>query len=158
MFSCRRAASYAQRHALRRGNELISPSAHDGASGPPFQSVAFGGERETLGDLRPYFAASDRLDYHGQIYDLPLPGGEGRAIRSLLPPTHLPIYVASLGPANLRLTGELADGLIGTSFFPETADVFLDPIREGAARVFDIRQPPDPRRCPIECVRRCAGP
>ena len=51
-----------------------------------------------------------------------------------MPPTHLPIYVASLGPANLRLTGELADGWIGTSFFPETADVFLDPIREGAAR------------------------
>ena len=45
----------------------------------------------------------------------------------------MPIYVASLGPANLRLTGELADGWIGNSFFPETADVFLDPIREGAA-------------------------
>ena len=39
-----------------------------------------------------------------------------------------------LSPANLRLTGELADGWIGNSFFPETAEVFLDPIREGAAR------------------------
>jgi alkanesulfonate monooxygenase SsuD/methylene tetrahydromethanopterin reductase-like flavin-dependent oxidoreductase (luciferase family) len=46
---------------------------------------------------------------------------------------HVPIYVASLGPANLRLTGELADGWIGNSFFPESADVFLGPIREGAA-------------------------
>ena len=36
-----------------------------------------------------------------------------------MPPVHLPIYVASLGPANLRLTGDLADGWIGTSFFPE---------------------------------------
>ena len=51
----------------------------------------------------------------------------------MMPPAHVPIYVASLGPANLRLTGELADGWIGNSFFPETADVFLDPIREGAA-------------------------
>ena len=50
-----------------------------------------------------------------------------------MPPAHVPIYVASLGPANLRLTGELADGWIGNSFFPETADVFFDPIREGAA-------------------------
>src|SRR6185436_969669 len=33
---------------------------------------------------------------------------------------------------NLRLTGELGDGWIGNSFFPETADVFLDPIRHGA--------------------------
>jgi alkanesulfonate monooxygenase SsuD/methylene tetrahydromethanopterin reductase-like flavin-dependent oxidoreductase (luciferase family) len=44
----------------------------------------------------------------------------------------VPIYVASLGPANLRLTGELADGWIGNSFFPETADTFFDPIRDGA--------------------------
>ena len=43
------------------------------------------------------------------------------------------MYVAALGPANLRLTGELADGWVGNSFFPETADVFFDPIREGAA-------------------------
>jgi alkanesulfonate monooxygenase SsuD/methylene tetrahydromethanopterin reductase-like flavin-dependent oxidoreductase (luciferase family) len=43
------------------------------------------------------------------------------------------VYLASLGPANLRLTGALADGWIGNSFFPETADVFLDPIRQGAA-------------------------
>ena len=43
------------------------------------------------------------------------------------------MYIAALGPANLRLTGELADGWIGNSFFPATADVFFDPIREGAA-------------------------
>lgn len=42
--------------------------------------------------------------------------------------TSIPVYVASLGPANLRLTGELADGWIGNSFFPATADVFFDPI------------------------------
>jgi alkanesulfonate monooxygenase SsuD/methylene tetrahydromethanopterin reductase-like flavin-dependent oxidoreductase (luciferase family) len=40
--------------------------------------------------------------------------------------------VASLGPANLRLTGQLADGWIGNSFFPDTAEVFFDPIRQGA--------------------------
>lgn len=89
--------------------------------------------RETIEIIRA-ITAGERLEYHGEIYHLPLLGGEGRAIRSLMPPTHLPIYVASLGPANLRLTGELADGWIGTSFFPETADVFLDPIREGAQR------------------------
>ncbi len=47
-------------------------------------------------------------------------------------PAPIPIYVASLGPANLRLTGELADGWIGNSFFPESAGAFFDPIREGA--------------------------
>ena len=88
--------------------------------------------RETIEIIRR-ISAQERLEYDGEIYTLPLPGGEGRAIRSLMPATHIPVYVASLGPANLRLTGELADGWIGNSFLPESAHVFLDPIREGAA-------------------------
>jgi F420-dependent oxidoreductase-like protein len=89
--------------------------------------------RETIEIIRAV-TSGERLDYHGEIYQLPLPGGEGGSIRSLLSPRHLPIYVASLGPANLRLTGELANGWIGTAFFPETAEVFLQPLREGATR------------------------
>jgi F420-dependent oxidoreductase-like protein len=87
--------------------------------------------RETIEIIR-VITAGERLDYHGQIYELPLPGSQGRSIRSPVPPRAVPIYVASLGPANLRMTGELADGWIGNSFLPETADVFLGPIREGA--------------------------
>jgi F420-dependent oxidoreductase-like protein len=87
--------------------------------------------RETIEIIRR-ITAGERLEYHGDIYELPLPGGEGRSIRSMMAPGHIPIYIASLGPANLRLTGELADGWIGNSFFPETADVFFDPIQEGA--------------------------
>jgi F420-dependent oxidoreductase-like protein len=124
-------------HALSGGRCLLGI----GTSGPQvmegWHGVAFDRPvrrtRETIEIIRA-ITAGERLDYHGEMYELPLPGSEGRAIRSLMPPTHLPIYVASLGPANLRLTGELADGWIGTSFFPETADVFLEPIREGAER------------------------
>ena len=87
--------------------------------------------RETIEIVRAV-AAGERLEYEGKIYSLPLPGGQGRPIRSAAPPGYVPIYVASLGPANLRLTGELADGWIGNSFFPEMAHVFLDPIRQGA--------------------------
>jgi F420-dependent oxidoreductase-like protein len=87
--------------------------------------------RETIEIIRAV-TSGDRLDYRGEIYTLPLPDGEGRSIRSPVAPAHVPIYVASLGPANLRMTGELADGWIGNSFFPETADVFIGPIREGA--------------------------
>jgi F420-dependent oxidoreductase-like protein len=88
--------------------------------------------RETI-DIIRMISRGERLAYDGRVHTLPLPEGEGRSLRSPLPPTHVPIYVAALGPANLRLTGELADGWIGNSFFPETADVFFDPIREGAA-------------------------
>ena len=88
--------------------------------------------RETIEIIRR-ISAGERLAYQGEVYTLPLPDGAGRSIRSALPPARIPIHVAALGPANLRLTGELADGWIGNSFFPETAEVFLDPIREGAA-------------------------
>jgi F420-dependent oxidoreductase-like protein len=87
--------------------------------------------RETIEIIRTV-SAGERLVHDGRVYQLPLPGGEGRAIRSLMAPTHVPVYVAALGPANLRLTGELADGWIGNSFLPETAEVFLAPIRAGA--------------------------
>jgi F420-dependent oxidoreductase-like protein len=87
--------------------------------------------RETIEIIRTV-TAGERLVHDGEIYQLPLPDGEGRPIRSLMVPAHVPIYIASLGPNNLRLTGELADGWIGNSFFPETASTFFDPIREGA--------------------------
>jgi F420-dependent oxidoreductase-like protein len=87
--------------------------------------------RETIDIIRAVLSG-DRVAYQGHVYQLPLPGGEGRSLRSPIPPVTVPIYVASLGPTNLRLTGELADGWVGNSFFPETAHVFFDPIRAGA--------------------------
>ncbi|MFY9888095.1 MAG: LLM class F420-dependent oxidoreductase [Streptosporangiaceae bacterium] len=89
--------------------------------------------RETIEIVR-MVTAGERLSHQGTAYQLPLPGGLGRAIRSMLPPTEVPIYVASLGPRNLELTGELADGWIGNIFMPEHAAVFLDRLRAGAAR------------------------
>jgi F420-dependent oxidoreductase-like protein len=88
--------------------------------------------RETIEIIRQ-ITRGERSGYEGEVYTLPLPGGSGRSIRSSAPSASVPIYVASLGPANLRLTGALADGWLGTSFMPETAGAFLDPIREGAA-------------------------
>ena len=106
------------------------PQVVEGWHGVPFDKP-IARTRETIEIIRK-IAASERLEHDGEVFRLPLPGGEGRAIRSMAPPGEVPIYVASLGPANLRLTGELADGWIGNSFLPETADVFFEPIREGA--------------------------
>ncbi|HJM74566.1 MAG TPA: LLM class F420-dependent oxidoreductase [Dehalococcoidia bacterium] len=73
--------------------------------------------------------------YDGDLYQLPLAGGEGKALRSGAPPAeNVPIYIASLGPKNLELTGELADGWLGTSFIPEHAESFFEHIRVGAER------------------------
>ncbi len=88
--------------------------------------------RETIEIVRTV-SRGERLVHEGEIYPLPLPGGEGRALRPLVAPAHVPVYVAAMGPANLRLTGEVADGWLGNAFVPESADVVLDPLRAGAA-------------------------
>src|SRR5260370_3461580 len=46
----------------------------------------------------------------------------------------MPVYLATLGPKSLELTGELADGWLGTSFIPEHASLFFDPIAAGATQ------------------------
>ncbi|MGP0109944.1 MAG: LLM class flavin-dependent oxidoreductase [Acidimicrobiales bacterium] len=88
--------------------------------------------RETIEIIR-MVTRGERLDYQGEVYQLPLPDGEGVSLRSAARPVEVPIYVASLGPTNLRLTGAFADGWIGNSFLTESAAVFFDEIATGAA-------------------------
>jgi F420-dependent oxidoreductase-like protein len=87
-------------------------------------------------DVVRLISSGERSQYDGQIYTLPLPGGEGKAIRSGAPPptAKIPVYLATLSPKSLEMTGELADGWLGTSFMPEHADVFFDHIAAGARR------------------------
>ncbi|MBN4047655.1 LLM class flavin-dependent oxidoreductase [Acidimicrobiaceae bacterium AH-315-P05] len=78
----------------------------------------------------------ERIVYEGDRYVLPRPGGEGKALKMAIPPKpELPIYIASLGPKSLELTGAVADGWLGTSFIPEYADIMLGPIAKGAKSV-----------------------
>jgi alkanesulfonate monooxygenase SsuD/methylene tetrahydromethanopterin reductase-like flavin-dependent oxidoreductase (luciferase family) len=71
--------------------------------------------------------------YEGEHWQLPLPGGEGKAIRLTIRRVRdrIPIYLATVGPKNSQLAGEIADGWLGVFFAPEHAAVALDPIRAG---------------------------
>jgi F420-dependent oxidoreductase-like protein len=89
--------------------------------------------RETIEIVRAVLRG-EHLEYGGQVYRLPLPGGRGRALRSSAPPGPVPIYVASLSPRSLEMTGELCDGWVGGSFIPESAEAFFGPLRAGADR------------------------
>ena len=89
--------------------------------------------RETIEILR-IISHGDRLEHPGEIYPLPLPDSDGVALKPMVRPRHVPVYVAAMGPRNLRLTGELADGWLGNAFIPEAAEVFLSPLRDGAQR------------------------
>ena len=87
--------------------------------------------RETIEIVRQ-ITTGERLEHDGDVYKVPLPGGQGKALRSAAPPSDIPIYVASLGPKNLHLTGAMANGWIGNSFMCEHADVFFAEIAAGA--------------------------
>jgi F420-dependent oxidoreductase-like protein len=77
----------------------------------------------------------ETVAYEGEHFTLPLPDGPGKALKLTVHPVRpeIPVYLAAIGPKNLALTGEIADGWLGLFFSPEHAAVSLEPLR--AARV-----------------------
>jgi F420-dependent oxidoreductase-like protein len=114
-----------------------------GSSGP---QVAEGwhGQRfaRQLQRTREYVAvvrmalARERVEFHGETLDLPLPDGQGRALKLTIPPIQdrIPVYLAAIGPKNTALAGEIADGWIPTLFSPEHVSELRPFLEEGAAR------------------------
>jgi F420-dependent oxidoreductase-like protein len=74
-------------------------------------------------------------EYDGDEFTLPLPDGPGKALRLSVHPVRdrVPIYLAAVGPRNLRLTGEIADGWLAIFFSPEHAGELLADIDAGLA-------------------------
>jgi F420-dependent oxidoreductase-like protein len=109
------------------------PQVMEGLHGVP-HGAALGRMRETVEIVRLAFAG-ERIEHRGTHFPLPLPGGEGKALRLAVPADdRIPIYLATLSPKMLELTGEVADGWLGTSFVPEAAAASLEPLAAGAAR------------------------
>ncbi len=77
-----------------------------------------------------------RVDYHGETIELPLPDGPGKALKLTIAPKQerIPIYLAAIGPKNTALAGEIADGWIPTFFSPEHVSEFRALLEEGAQR------------------------
>ena len=114
-----------------------------GTSGPQvsegFHGVRFG---KQLQRTREYMAVvrmaleHQKLELHGETIDLPLPDGPGKALKLSIRPIqqHIPIYLAALGPKNVALAGEIADGWLPVFFSPEHTAELREPIEEGARR------------------------
>jgi F420-dependent oxidoreductase-like protein len=76
---------------------------------------------ETVDIVRQAFAGG-KISHSGKEFALPRPGGEAVPMRLSTRPEHaIPVYLAALSPAMLKLTGKIADGWLGTSFVPEGA-------------------------------------
>ncbi|HAQ22555.1 MAG TPA: F420-dependent methylene-tetrahydromethanopterin reductase [Acidimicrobiaceae bacterium] len=110
------------------------PQVVEGLHGTPF-AEPLTRMRETIEVVR-LAEAGEKLALDGKQVHLPLPDGEGKALRLSLDPDGrpLPIYIGSLSPKMLELTGELADGWLGTSFVPEGSATTFESLRVGATR------------------------
>ncbi|MFK0252528.1 LLM class F420-dependent oxidoreductase [Streptomyces sp. NPDC090445] len=129
--------------ALSDGRALLGlgasgPQVVEGWHGKPYDRP-LGRTRETV-DLCRRIWRRETIDHHG-ITDMPLPeekgGRHGKPLKILTRPVRpsIPVYIASLGPANVRMTAEIADGWLPTLFIPEKAHaVWGGPLAEGAAR------------------------
>ena len=113
-----------------------------GASGPQviegLHGVSFGRPlariAETVDIVRQAFGGT-KISYTGKEFRIPRPGGEAVPMRLSARPEHaIPIYLAALSPAMLRLTGRVAEGWLGTSFVPEGAgDAYFAHLDDGLA-------------------------
>jgi F420-dependent oxidoreductase-like protein len=80
--------------------------------------------------------AHKKVEYHGETMDLPLPDGPGKVLKLTIRAVQdtIPIYLAVLGPKNVALAGEIADGWLPVFFSPEHVSRLRVPLEEGAAR------------------------
>ena len=107
------------------------PQVVEGLQGRPFKAPVTR-MRETIEIIKLAFAG-EKIAYSGKYHQLPLPGGEGKALRLSQPGNDkIPIYLATLSPKALELTGELADGWVGTSFTPDHGGPVIATIDKGA--------------------------
>jgi F420-dependent oxidoreductase-like protein len=87
-------------------------------------------------DIVKMAIAREPVSYQGEFYTLPLPDGPGKALKlGFHPPrTQIPIYLAAVGPKNLELAGEIADGWLAIFFAPDAAGEYLQHIERGRAK------------------------
>jgi F420-dependent oxidoreductase-like protein len=80
--------------------------------------------------------ARQNVAYEGEFVTLPLPEGPGRPLRLSMRTARdrVPLYLAAVGPKNVELTGEIADGWLGVFASSETISDTLASLRAGAAR------------------------
>jgi F420-dependent oxidoreductase-like protein len=86
----------------------------------------------------------ESLEHHGEHYDLPYDGdgatGLGKPLKLIIKPLRrdVPIYLAAIGPKNVALAAEIADGWLPIFFSPERFGEVHRPQLAGAPADFDV--------------------
>lgn len=119
---------------FRLGLGVSGPQVSEGWHGVRFDAP-LGRTREYV-DIVRMALRREAVAYQGKHWTLPLPDGPGKALKLTVHPVRerIPVYLAAVGPKNLELTGEIADGWLAIFFSPEHAGELLDDIRTGAVK------------------------
>ncbi len=121
------------------GLGLSGPQVVEGWHGVPY-GKPLGKTREYVEIVRAAIAREDPLAYDGEHYQIPYRGpdatGLGKPLRLMTHPSHqVSIYLAAIGPKNVALTAEIADGWLPIFYSPDRAGSVFDPlIADGFAR------------------------
>src|SRR5690606_25362526 len=119
------------------GLGLSGPQVVEGWHGVPYGKPA-ARTREYVEILRKIWAREEPVSYQGQEYQLPYMGpgatGLGKPLKSIHHGRQQPVYLATMGPINIRNTAELADGWLPIWFSPKRVDLFRPSLEEGFRR------------------------
>jgi F420-dependent oxidoreductase-like protein len=111
--------------------------------------------REYVDILRRIVARDEPVEYHGEHYSMPFPGGTGlgKPLKSIVRPlrTDIPIYLGAEGPKNVALAAEIGDGWLPMFFSPRADEFYRSALAEGFAR-------PGARRTPDDFEVACVVP
>jgi F420-dependent oxidoreductase-like protein len=130
------------------------PQVIEGWHGVPYDAP-LARTRETIEICRAVWRR-ERLEYSGKYYQIPLPEGQGtglgKALKLINHPVRdrIPIIVAALGPKNVEMAAELAEGWEPIFYYPEKArDVWGPSLEAGRAKR-------DPALGPLDVIAQTA--
>ena len=119
------------------GLGVSGPQVVEGWHGQPYGKPLVR-TREYIEILRKIWAREENLEYHGQEYTIPIEGGTGlgKPLRITIHPLRkrIPIYLAAIGPKNVELAGEIADGWLPIFYSPAREPLYLGPLDAGLAK------------------------
>jgi len=126
------------------------PQVIEGWHGVPYDAPV--GRTRELVDVCRMVWRRERLDYHGRHYTFPLPAdqgtGLGKPLKLINHPVRerIPIVIAALGPKNVALAAEVAEGWQPIFYFPEKAGLTWD------APLAAVRAKRDPQLPPLDVI------
>ena len=122
---------------FRLGLGASGPQVVEGWYGRPYPKP-LARTREYVEIVRAIIARDKPVDFAGEHYQLPFPGGAGlgKPLKSTIHPlrTEIPIYLGAEGPKNVAMTAEIADGWLPLFFAPKDNGFYLDALNQGFAR------------------------